>query len=900
MKKTIKHYQYILENLISGVAFHQIIRDKNNNFVDFIFLEVNKEFENITGLKREEIIGKKASEVLPYIKKRKLDWYSLYNDIDLKESKISFEYFSVSTNKWFKVNVFSINKGYFITEFQDVTELINSRKEILERETNFREFFDSPGILKAICKIVDKSAVFLEVNKEFTNYFNLSQEEIKGKTFSDLKIPKRIEKIWFDNFKKSEEFNKPISFEYINSKNRYRFAISHFLGKDNDGFSKYSLVLQDITERKKAEAELRLSEEKFSKAFSISHYAILFTKFEDGIILDVNEGFLKISGYEYNQVIGKSTLELDIWLDAADRTDFTRELTLKGRLVQKEYKFRIKSGDIIIGLTSAELIDINKIKCIITSVLDITERKKAEIALKESEERFRKIFDEAPIGMVLLDNNLNYVRVNKAFSKMVGYSSEELFNLSFKDLVDFEFVKMAEDNYKRLLNAEIFVYKATKKYIKKSNDYFWGDSTTSVIKGSNGNVINIIEMIEDVTDKKSIEQNLILAKERAEEMNRIKSNFLAQMSHELRTPMVGIIGFSDLLKENLREKHLIDFADKINKGSKRLLDTLNQLLDLSIIEAKKLKVKFKTFNIVKEINEVVSFYENLAKEKKLELKFESEFDTLMVYSDLAILRQILNNLINNSIKYTKEGYIRLCLKLEQKESKKYICITVEDTGIGIPPDKQDIIWDSFRQVSEGHGRTFEGVGLGLTITKNLVNSLDGEIHLKESIPDKGSTFEVLLPYFEKSLTSDFDYIYEENSKKNHNVIKNKFLLPDVLYVDDDREAVIVVSSFLKNISNIDTADNAVAGINQARIKRYDLILMDINFRTGMDGLQAIQEIRKIPWYENVPIVAVTAFAMDKDKKEFLEKGCTHYISKPFSREEFVNFIQDILESIRNN
>jgi len=897
LKKISKYYPEIIDKLISGIALHQIIRDNNNRLIDFIFLDLNKAFEEITGLKKEKIIGKKASEVLPYINKRKLNWYQLYSEIDLNNSSKTFDYYSESTKKWFKVNIFSLEKGIFVTEFHDISALKNAERQIIEREKNFREFFNSPGLLRAICTIKNEDIIFLEINDALSKFFKLSTEEAKGKSFADLKIPTRIKNIWIENFTKSEKLKEPVSFEYLSSSNLYRLAVANFLGKDENGFSRYSLSIQDITQRKIAEEDLRLSKEKFSKAFMSSPYAICITKFEDGTLLDVNEEFIRITGFEYSELIGRTTIELKLWFNPDDRNDFIKRLSVDGRIVQKEYKFRTKNGNIIIGLTSAEILNVYNIKCILVSVLDITERKKSEISLRQSEERFRKIFEEAPIGMLLLNKNFNYIKVNKSFCKMLGYEENEILNSSFRNFVDIEFIAMDEQNYNKLINGELSVYSVVKKFIKKNKETLWGASVTSLIRATDDNDIHLLEMVEDVTDKKMIEQNLILAKERAEEMSRIKSNFLAQMSHELRTPMVSIIGFSDLLKENLKEKYLIDFVDRINKGSKRLLNTLNQLLDLSVIEAKKLKIKFTTFNIVKEIKDIISFFENSAKSKGLELKFETEFQSLLVHLDLSILTQILNNLINNSIKYTESGYIKVTLKLDEKEKKKFICITIEDTGIGIPKDKEEIIWDSFRQVSEGHTRTFEGVGLGLTITRNLVDALGGKIFLKESTVGKGSTFVVLLPYFEKRTGYDLSHL-KENHIDEQGLINN-FPLPDILYVEDDREAVIIVNSFLKNICNVDVASNAIDGINQAKIKKYDIILMDINFRSGMDGIQAVEEIRKISGYENVPIAAVTAFASEKDREEFLQRGCSHFISKPFNREEFVTFIKEILESIQN-
>lgn len=523
MKKTVKHYQTILEHLISGISLHQIIRDEKNNFIDFIFLDVNKAFEEITGLKRENIIGKKASEILPYIRKRKFDWFQLYNEIDVNNGRKNFEYYSVSVNKWYKVNVFSLEKNYFVTEFHDITELKRAEDKIKERELNFREFFESPGILRAICKVIGDEIVFFMVNKELARFFNRSHEEFEGKSFKDLGISDYIKEIWLENFRKSKETGEPVTFEYLNSANRWRFAISHYIGTDEEGYSKFSLALQDITDRKINEQELKLSEEKFSKAFSSSPYAICFTKFKDGTIIDVNEGFLKITGYQYDELVGKTTVERKLWVNLQDREELLNELVSKGKVLQKEYKFRIKSGKIITGLTSAELIDINNEKCILTSVLDITERKISEIALKQSEERFRKIFEEAPIAMVIFDKNYNIIRVNNAFCYLVGCKDDRIFKSLYKNFIHNEYFVQDEENYAKLLNGEIPVYKAVKKFLRSNGDVFWGSATTSALYDSEGNITYLIEMVEDVTDKKinGTEFNTCKGTSRRDEQNKI-------------------------------------------------------------------------------------------------------------------------------------------------------------------------------------------------------------------------------------------------------------------------------------------------------------------------------------------------------------------------------------------
>jgi signal transduction histidine kinase len=250
--------------------------------------------------------------------------------------------------------------------------------------------------------------------------------------------------------------------------------------------------------------------------------------------------------------------------------------------------------------------------------------------------------------------------------------------------------------------------------------------------------------------------------------------------------MVGILGFSEVLKNSLEDEEYKHYAEIIHKGGTRLMDTLNLILNISAIELDNVKVTNEDFDLISEAKEVVEIFDKNAAQKSLTLSFKSGFDKKLIHSDRKIVSQILSNLVNNAIKYTNEGSVLVKIEDITKNNLNYVAIKVIDTGIGIPEDKQELIWEEFRQVSEGLSRGFEGTGLGLSITKKFVDKLGGEIFIEESQSNIGSTFTVLLPDTKNIKEPP---VPETKTSKVSEVIKTKETLPSVLYVDDDAMSI---------------------------------------------------------------------------------------------------------------
>jgi len=285
-------------------------------------------------------------------------------------------------------------------------------------------------------------------------------------------------------------------------------------------------------------------------------------------------------------------------------------------------------------------------------------------------------------------------------------------------------------------------------------------------------------------------------------------------------------------------------------------------------------------------------FEAVAERKNLFLETKYVDQNLFAEVDEQIFRQIINNLVNNALKYTYTGGVSVTVDSTTNNSKPFVRISVKDSGIGIPQESISLIFQEFRQVSEGFNRHFEGTGLGLTITKNFVEMMNGHIKVKSTV-GSGSTFSVLFPSIEV-----YDQVKQTNvdSFENPPASENKLTQgykPKLLVVDNDESSRDIIKLFLKDMCEMEFADSGEKAFHLLNDKKFDIILMDINLGKGMSGVESTREIKKIESYKDVPIIAITGFAMRGDKEEFIQAGCTHYLSKPFSRTKLIKLLNEI-------
>lgn len=494
--------------------------------------------------------------------------------------------------------------------------------------------------------------------------------------------------------------------------------------------------LQKILVQKRTENNLR----KISAAIQQSPLLIMILDLHGDIEI-VNPRFSNVTGYLSSEVIGENIAMLKYH----DTPEKEYEQILNQLVSGKEWsgvaQARKKSGDLF--WTWSYLSPIFNETGQITNYLlmqeDITEQKKNEYQSTILSESLKSVKD--CVSITDFDNNIIFV--NQAFLDIYGYSEKEILGQKISIIRRDKNIKENDRLITQTNLGDYWLGELTN--IRKDGSEFPVEVWASTVRDKSGEPIAYVGVARDITERKRIENDLILAKENAEEANRLKTIFLANMSHELRTPMIGILGFSEILIDLLAEnEELKGYANVIHNSGTRLLKTLNMLLDFSKVQSEHIALNLKKVNVVSVISDTVKLFMEAAHKKNLYLMFMPQIESLETVYDERILRQVAENLINNAINYTSEGGITVTLTKEMVEDKVWLGLKVVDTGVGIPKEKQKLIWEPFRQASEGLNRMSEGTGLGLALVKNFVAKVDGQIYL-ESEPGKGSTFFVLLP-----------------------------------------------------------------------------------------------------------------------------------------------------------
>ena len=524
------------------------------------------------------------------------------------------------------------------------------------------------------------------------------------------------------------------------------------------------------------------------------------------------------------------------------------------------------------------------------------QRREAIEAKIISEVRFRNVF-EFSVDAIGVSSRGVHKMVNPAYVELFGYSSEEeILEKTVAELIAVDQRENVDDYIRKRGNGEHVPSRYETKGLRKDMTEF--DLDVRVSHYEMGSEVFTQVILRDITASNLAKKELIQAKNRAEELSNQKTNFLANMNHEFRTPLNGILGFSELLSERLVEPDLNAMARGIHDSGIRLNKTLELILMLSEIEAETLPVFSKKVNIVDHVKAGIAQFADEISRKGLKLDLDLKYQKIIVNLDEHLFRRAFNCLLDNALKFTDKGGIRVESGTTNNSIQPFMYLRVEDTGIGISEGETGLIWQEFRQVSEGRSRLYQGTGLGLTITKRAVELMGGEVTVK-SRPGTGSVFTLKFPLagtVEESCIMDNDANGKPGTMGR---IPEPQAMPLVLYVEDDPMNREIMSIFLKNTCKVETAGDAETALEMVRGKHYDLVLMDINLGSGRDGLDVVKNLLRIPGYQGVKIVAVTAYSTSNDKAEFLQGGCTHYISKPFGKKDVISLVGSILHSANN-
>ncbi len=639
-----------------------------------------------------------------------------------------------------------------------------------------------------------------------------------------------------------------------------------------------------------AEEELRESEEKFRIAFKTSPDSVNINRLADGMYIEINEGFTHLTGYTWEDVKGKTSAAINIWYDPADRQRLVDAIRSEGKVVNLEAKFRLKNGEVRTGLMSASLFKLRNEVYIMSVTRDIEEIVQARATIRESEERFRQLAENID-DVFWLSEGDRVLFVNSALERTFGFNRNSIIqNInSIVKVVHPEDLPVYEELTNLRSNGETEPVFRQLRIIDPSGKVRWVWARLFPILDENNKLFRIAGMVSDITQQKEIENELRTAKEKAQESDHLKSAFLANLSHEIRTPMNGILGFSGLLTREGADAEMKGlYIEIINKSSDQLLHIIDDLVDISKIEANQMQIIKQECRLNQLLDDLYVFYDQLLKQnEKTSVEFSRHYKLSNEYSiiitDEFRLRQVLMNLLGNAVKFTHKGHIRFGYNLEKKNLLRFF---VEDTGIGIAEDHTEVIFQPFRQADYNSTREYGGTGLGLSISRGLVKLLGGSLELK-STPGKGSTFYFTIPY--QPVTRHED----EKEGSIPNVAHFRWEGKSILVVEDDEINFKYLQEILAPTGlRIILACNGVQALEEISRNNPDLIIMDIRLPV-MNGLDAARKIRLNG--NHVPIIAQTAYAMTEDRKACLEAGCDDYISKPIQREVLLSKIANHLK-----
>jgi PAS domain S-box-containing protein len=620
-----------------------------------------------------------------------------------------------------------------------------------------------------------------------------------------------------------------------------------------------------------------------NQKFALDQHAIVSITDLHGNITYANEKFCELSGYSRAELLGSNHRIVSSGHHPAAMFEDLWHTITQGKVWRGEIRNRKKQGGYYwVDATVVPLLDANGLpEQYIAIRTDISQRKAFEAQLAEQLNFVEVLLDATPTAIYLKDTNGRYLRFNRAFENLFGIERGAWIGKNVFDLVPGEAATLMHNKDMELFaSGDVQTYEAqftNRKTGQVRDGLYWKAPLTS----ADGQVTSLVGTILDITEKNLFEQELRDAKRTADAASQAKSDFLANMSHEIRTPMNGVIGMTDLALDTELNQTQREYLSIVKNSAQTLMVILNDILDFSKIEAGKLNIESIEFGLLSTINETLKALTARAEKKGLTLQRHMASNLpAMVRGDPVRIHQVLTNLCDNAIKFTASGHVLVGLQAKNlPDGVVELHFRVQDTGIGIPADKQSGIFAAFSQADSSTTRKFGGTGLGLTICARLVALMGGRIWV-ESTPGQGSTFHFTVHV--QAIAPVVASVSQANAALKDATTPTANSLHILLVEDHPINQMLATTLLTKWGHKVELAQNGQEGVDKFATQAWDLVLMDMQMPV-MGGLEATRIIRASERDgQHTPIIAMTANAMEADRQACMEAGMDDYLAKPFN------------------
>jgi len=753
-------------------------------------------------------------------------------------------------------------------------------EQIIRAKKEWEYTFDS---LPDLIAIIDRNYRIVRVNKSMASKLGLTPGELIGKTcfklvHSDKKPPVSCPHALL--LKDGQTHTAEI---YENNLNGvFLVSVSPLYGDDGNVIASVH-VARDISEVKRVEKALIESELKYRNIFENAIEGI-FQATPKGRFITVNPAMAHMHGFsspeemlDYITDIGQQ-----LYVNPEERERYRAILEEKGEVKGFEAMIRRRDGIIIWTSTNARVVqdDAGRVVRFEGTTEDITKRKEVEEKLNKQIYFLQVLIDTIPAPVFYKNADGIYLGCNRAFESYLGKPKEQIIGKTVYEVTDKDVADIYRDMDLALFNNPgVQVYETVVTYPDSSKRNVIFNKATYT--DTDGNIAGLVGVILDITDLKDTETELRKAKEEAEIANRAKSEFLASMSHEIRTPMNAIIGMAELLLETPLTEEQQKYVRVLRDAGENLLGLINDILDLSKVEAGQIHLEVMEFDLQELIEKTCDVMALRAHDKNLELACRILPDVpIHLKGDPTRLRQILVNLIGNSIKFTEKGEI----VVEVKMAEDRFLFTVRDTGIGIPKENINKIFDKFTQVDASTTRKYGGTGLGLAITKRLVRLMNGEIWVESEL-GKGTTMSFVVPF---EIQKDWKPTGVRDNVVNLSGVR-------VLVIDDNATNRLILREIMNSFGAlVSEAEDGKSGLEALRQgfavnKPYRLVLLDY-FMPSMDGFDVVSRIRENRWLENMSIIMLTSGHVKGDREKARQYGVSYLLRKPIKKAELIEAV----------